>query len=188
MNNEMGGESVAQEVVAWGVYAKSDEYPEPILIPEYAGSMGVIRLRLMEKARSEGFMGDFEQRLAELGWWLEPLFRASPVAAAPGIDARQDAESWGVALNEAGWTFMNSCPEQSSLLFNNCKPALRAAILKYLDIVEANHVMTEGDKPKFKHVRQIIEYMRGKPEWDGKNYDETLATMLIDLKQATSAE
>jgi|GEM_PF-5011859 len=43
-------------------------------------------------------------------------------------------------------------------------------------------------KPKVTHVRQIIEYLRGKPEWDGKTYDEELAAMLRDLKQATSAE
>ncbi len=39
------------------------------------------------------------------------------------------------ALNEAGWEFLEKCPEKSALLFNNLKPALRAAILKYIETV-----------------------------------------------------
>lgn len=46
---------------------------------------------------------------------------------------REDATEYGIALNDAGWTFIEECPEKSALLFNNTKPALRAAILKYLD-------------------------------------------------------
>lgn len=42
-----------------------------------------------------------------------------------------DAEKYGNALNAAGWTFLENCPEKSALLFNNVKPALRAAILEY---------------------------------------------------------
>jgi len=65
-------------------------------------------------------------------------YRRASTPAAPGIDPKHDAENWGDALNEAGWTFLDACPEKSSLLFNNCKPALRAAILKYLERIDAS--------------------------------------------------
>src|SRR5690606_17960828 len=39
------------EVVAWGVFGKSAEYPKPVLLPDYVGSMDTIRQRVMEKAR-----------------------------------------------------------------------------------------------------------------------------------------
>lgn len=61
------------DAVAWAVYAKSDEYPKPVLLSDYVGSMEVIRKRVMEGARREGFKGDFVERMAELGWWIEPL-------------------------------------------------------------------------------------------------------------------
>jgi hypothetical protein len=48
-----------------------------------------------------------------------------------------DAENYGNALNEAGWTFIEKCPEKSALLFNNTKVPLRAAILKYAELVSA---------------------------------------------------
>ena len=44
-----------------------------------------------------------------------------------------DAEAWGDALNAAGWKFLDVCPEKSTVLFNHCKPALRAAILAYAE-------------------------------------------------------
>src|SRR5690606_4737973 len=47
------------EVVAWGVFGKSAEYPKPVLLPDYVGSMDTIRQRVMEKARREGFRGNF---------------------------------------------------------------------------------------------------------------------------------
>lgn len=52
------------------------------------------------------------------------------------IDYKKDAEDWGNALNEAAWTFIMECPEKSGLLFNNTKAPLRAAIAKYLELVE----------------------------------------------------
>lgn len=58
---------------AYAVYGKSEEFG-PVLLSEYVGSMDVIRNRVMEKARREGFAGDFVQRMAELGWWIEPLY------------------------------------------------------------------------------------------------------------------
>ena len=36
------------------------------------------------------------------------------------------------ALNEAGWAFVETCPEKSALLFNTAKPALKIAIEKWL--------------------------------------------------------
>lgn len=63
-----------------------------------------------------------------------------------------DACAWGDALNDAGWTFIEACPEKSTLLFNTVKPALRAAILKYAERVAADRAsrlpeMGEGDWP-----------------------------------------
>lgn len=77
----------------------------------------------------------------------EELLRlAAP--AAPAADAglvavewAKDAEEWGPALNEAGWLFLselNEDPQKSALIFNNCKGPLRAAIMKYAEIV-ASH-------------------------------------------------
>jgi hypothetical protein len=60
-------------------------------------------------------------------------------------DVRLDAERWGSALNEAAWTFIEVCPEKSTLLFNTAKTALRAAILKYLDALAAARSAPEGD-------------------------------------------
>lgn len=102
--------ATAQEAEAWGVYAKSDEYPDPFLIPEYAGSRSVIQSRVMEKARSEGFIGDFDQRIAELGWWLEPLFRAAPVAAAPVVDPSRLGAAM-TAFDAAGGHAVRYAPE-----------------------------------------------------------------------------
>ena len=50
-----------------------------------------------------------------------------------------DAENYGNALNAAGWAFLENCPEKSALLFNNVKPALRAAILEYGRLVSDTH-------------------------------------------------
>lgn len=64
--------------------------------------------------------------------------------AAPAADAglaavewAKDAVEWGGALNYAAWEFVNECPEKSALLFNNTKGPLRAAIIKYAEIVAA---------------------------------------------------
>lgn len=54
------------------------------------------------------------------------------------INYKKDAETWGGALNEAAWEFIENNPEKSALLFNTCKGSLRAAILKYLERIEGN--------------------------------------------------
>jgi hypothetical protein len=72
--------------------------------------------------------------------WQEPAAQAAqPVAWA------DDAKNWGSALNEAGWTFIETCPEKSALLFNNCKSSLREAILKYASLVAAQPAPQEPD-------------------------------------------
>ncbi len=83
LENGAAQPAASQEAVAWAVYGKSDEWPEPVLLADYVGSMEVIRKRVMEGAIREGFKGDFVERMAELGWWLEPLALAAPVTAAP---------------------------------------------------------------------------------------------------------
>ena len=59
-------------------------------------------------------------------------------AGASSIEWTKDAAEWGGALNYAAWEFVNECPEKSALLFNNTKGPLRAAIMKYAEIVTAH--------------------------------------------------
>lgn len=78
--------------------------------------------------------------------WDAARLNAAP--AAPAADAgmvavewAKDAEEWGPALNEAGWLFLselNEDPQKSALIFNNTKGPLRAAIMKYAEIVAAH--------------------------------------------------
>lgn len=79
----------------------------------------------------------------DLEEYLRTALAAAP--AAPAADAglsliewTKDAEDWGGALNDAGWVLIEQCPETSALLFNNTKGPLRAAIMKYAEIVAAN--------------------------------------------------
>lgn len=77
------------EPVAHAVYARSEEYG-PVLLPDYVGSMEVIRRRVIEAARREGFKGDFVQRMADLGWWIEPLCRwPHPSSSMPACESGQ---------------------------------------------------------------------------------------------------
>ena len=98
----------------------------------------------------------FADRLYMAGWRDRADAQHSGVAgmydellssstAAPAADAglslaewAKDANEWGGALNYAAWEFVNECPEKSALLFNNTKGPLRAAIMKYAEIVSAN--------------------------------------------------
>lgn len=72
----------------------------------------------------------------------KPLYAAPAAPAAYAvaslIEWTKDAVEWGGALNYAAWEFVNECPEKSALLFNNTKGPLRAAIMKYAEIVAAN--------------------------------------------------
>lgn len=67
--------------------------------------------------------------------WTIELAYAAP-SAAPAEPWAKDAEEWGNALNEASWAFVEALRDASGhavdgRTFNHCKPALRAAILKY---------------------------------------------------------
>ena len=80
--------------------------------------------------------------------WNEARRVLAAAPAAPAADAgivavewAKDAEEWGPALNEAGWLFLselNEDPQKSALIFNNTKGPLRAAIMKYAEIVTAH--------------------------------------------------
>lgn len=64
------------------------------------------------------------------------------------VDWAKDAREFGKALNDAGWEFIEHCPEKSALLFNNTKVPLRLAILKYLEQVVALAQQANKDTPK----------------------------------------
>jgi hypothetical protein len=58
------------------------------------------------------------------------------LAPAGSSDAwTNDARTYGNALNEAAWLFVDQCPEKSALLFNSAKVVLRSAILRYAELV-----------------------------------------------------
>ena len=64
-----------------------------------------------------------------------------PAAPAPELpEWTSDAENWGNALNEAGWTFIEAFPKKdeatNTAVWNYAKTALRSAILKYAEVVE----------------------------------------------------
>ncbi len=56
-----------------------------------------------------------------------------------------DAASYGSALNEAAWVFIDQCPEKSALLFNSIKVVLRAAILRYAELVPGDRAFPAPD-------------------------------------------
>lgn len=74
-------------------------------------------------------------------WHAPRIFRAAKRAlqgtATAAADWTDDAVNYGNALNEAAWVFIEECPEKSALLFNNTKKPLRAAILKYAEVLDA---------------------------------------------------
>lgn len=81
----------------------------------------------------DGIRGEFvDEPENSPDWDVRQSYRIKPKK----IDYKNDANTWGNALNEAAWTFIDECPEKSTLLFNNCKNALRAAIITYIDHVE----------------------------------------------------
>lgn len=80
------------KVVAHVVFGKPEDYP-PVAIQEYAGSISVIRDRVMANAHREGFHGDFVTRMADLGWWLEPLVTLTDHEAALA-EVQADRDCW----------------------------------------------------------------------------------------------
>lgn len=111
---------------------------------------------IMQMAFEEGQPADdasgYYFELEEFDLFIERLIsevaRLNAAPAAPAADAglslaewAKDAEEWGPALNEAGWLFiseLNEDPQKSALIFNNTKGPLRAAIMKYAEIVAAH--------------------------------------------------
>jgi len=76
---------------AYAVYGNAEGYG-PVMLPEYVGSMEVIRNRVIANALREGFTGNFVERMAELGWWLEKLY-ATPRAAEAVADEWRPIET-----------------------------------------------------------------------------------------------
>lgn len=82
----------AGKVATHAVFARSDEYPEPVCITGYAGTESEIARKVMEAARREGYRGTFADRMKELGWWIAPLYTAPPADPAKA----SELESWEV--------------------------------------------------------------------------------------------
>lgn len=86
------------------------------------------------------------EALTRISAEVRAMLAAAPAAAAAdaglvAVEWAKDAEEWGPALNEAGWLFLselNEDPQKSALIFNNTKGPLRAAIMKYAEIVTAH--------------------------------------------------
>lgn len=76
--NELERSLAAGKVATHAVFARSDEYPEPVCLTGYVGTESEIASKVMEMARREGYRGTFADRMKELGWWVAPLFTAPP--------------------------------------------------------------------------------------------------------------
>jgi len=85
----------------------------------------------------------------------------------------KDAQEWGNALNDAGWAFLDNCPEKSALLFNTVKPALREAILVYLERVEERHPFADNENKRLK------EQLEGAIEIN-KQYEQQLFDLRME--------
>ena len=86
----------------------------------------------------------------------------------------KDAKEWGNALNEAGWAFLDNCPEKSALLFSTVKPALREAILVYLERVEERNPCVDDENKRLK------EQLDGATEIN-KQYEQQIHMLKDDL-------
>lgn len=109
------------ETVAWAVYGEAAEYG-PVLLPDYCGSMDIIRKRMMEKAQREGFKGSFVERMAELGWWVEPLTLSRPAADSEAVywqspDGRvmSDVDVRFDGTNTLGWKQVTRAPAAATV-------------------------------------------------------------------------
>ena len=60
----------------YAVFAQEGDGPV-IRIPGYDGSTEAeVKGHVLSRARREGFKGNADERMAELGWWVEPIYRA----------------------------------------------------------------------------------------------------------------
>jgi len=111
-----------------------------------AKAQGVVMPERKTKADYGVYINEFADEAAAIyNAALDEVARLNAAPAAPAADAgaslidwTKDAVELGCALNYAAWEFVNECPEKSALLFNNTKGPLRAAIIKYAEIVSAN--------------------------------------------------
>ena len=103
------------------------------------------RINVPREVLADLLGNDHDKRIMAERHLLAMLADAPAASAADAwmvaIEWAKDAEEWGPALNEAGWLFLselNEDPQKSALIFNNTKGPLRAAIMKYEEIVAAN--------------------------------------------------
>jgi hypothetical protein len=80
----------AGKVATHAVFARSDEYPEPVCLTGYVGTESEIASKVMEMARREGYRGTFADRMKELGWWIAPVFTAPPADPAKASEPEYD--------------------------------------------------------------------------------------------------
>jgi hypothetical protein len=60
--------------VAYGVRSNSSEWRGPVWLTCYMGRKTEIEQAVMRAAHREGFIGSFDDRMKELGWWIEPVY------------------------------------------------------------------------------------------------------------------
>lgn len=97
----------AGKVATYAVFARSDEYPEPLCITGYAGTESEIARKVMEAARREGYRGTFADRMKELGWWIAPLYTAPPADPAKATECANcgnDGSSANAGCHSCGET------------------------------------------------------------------------------------
>ena len=153
MNTQQLARNIMEVLSEHGVYpdAEDDATELRLAIEREAAAL----LREQEKGAQAVAVGAIREVIELLRVWpsatnrnmADKLTRAisGEKAGRVDVDWTADARKWGGALNNACLAFLEVCPEKSTLLFNNCKPALRAAILKYAERV-AVHAFTLPDK------------------------------------------
>lgn len=79
----------------YAVFGTSEEYPRPIRIPGYDGStQAEVLAVVLVRARKEGFKGGAEERLAELGWEVQPFYSQDVVVELQGLIREVMSADW----------------------------------------------------------------------------------------------
>ena len=79
----------------YAAFGTSAEYPMPIRITGYDGStVNEVFTHILVRARKEGFKGTLQERMAELGWEVQPFYSQAVVAELQGLLREVMAADW----------------------------------------------------------------------------------------------